>query len=149
MAFISLASSRPWLAIHRLCQPSITTATARTAALNTSCPRPASESDSAPAKPASREAPTTPAPTPAAMKMPRRGPPRGAASTMPTINPASSTSRNTMIRLANIVLVLRLARDGGHRAFGRIRMIVVEEFVDAGLQRPRHDGDLPARDHAL
>src|SRR6267154_2073324 len=149
MAFISPASSRPWLAIHRLCQPSITTATVRIAALNTSCPRPASESDSTPAKPASSAPPTTPAPTPAAMKMPRRGTPRVAASTMPTIKPASNTSRNTMIRLANIALILRLALDGGHRAFCRIRMIIVEEFVNAGPQRPRHDRDLPARDDDL
>src|SRR5580704_9774834 len=149
MAFISPASSRPWLAIHRLCQPSITTATDRTAALNTSCPRPASESDKAPAKPASKAAPTTPAPMPAAMKMPRRGTPRVAASTMPTINPASNTSRNTIIRLANIALILPLALDCGHRARGRIRMIIVEEFVDAGLQRTRHDRDLPAWDNDL
>src|SRR5260370_14293052 len=149
MAFISPASSRPWLAIHRLCQPSITTAIARTVALNSSCPRPASESDRAPAKPASSPAPTTPTPTPPAMKVPRRGTPRVAASTMPTINPASNTSRNTMIRLANIVLILRLARDRGHRARGRVRMIIVEKFVDAGLQWPHHDRDLPARDADL
>src|ERR1019366_7461082 len=149
MAFISPASSRPWLAIHRLCQPSITTATERTAALNTSCPRPASESDSTPAKPASRAPPISPAPTPPAMKMPRRGTPRVAASTMPTIKPASNTSRNTMIRLANIALILRLALNGADRAGGRIRMIIVEKFVGAGLQRPRHDGDLPARDDDL
>src|SRR5580704_13019499 len=149
MAFISPASSRPWLAIHRLCQPSITTATARTAALNTSCPRPASESDSTPAKPASSAAPTTPATTPPAMKTPRRATPRVAASTMPTISPASNTSRNTMIRLASIVLILRLAHDRRHRAHGRVRMIIVEEFVDAGLQRSDHDGDLAARNHDL
>src|SRR6266446_9550626 len=83
------------------------------------------------------------------MKRPRCAIPRGAASTMPTIRPASKTSRNTMIRLASIDLLQGLARDGGNRAVRRIRMIVVEEFVGPGLQRPRHYRDLSPRDDDL
>ena len=67
-----------------------------------------------------------------------------AASTMPTISPASNTSRKTMIRLASIGLFLRRSH-GGDRAVRHVRMIVVEERVGAGLQRPGHDGDLAAR----
>src|SRR5258708_20618702 len=68
---------------------------------------------------------------------------------MPTIRPASKTSRNTMIRLASIDLLQGLARDGGNRPLRRIRMIVVEEFVGPGFQRPRHNGDLSSRDDHL
>src|SRR5882672_7803719 len=75
--------------------------------------------------------------------------PRVAASTMPTINPASNTSRNTMTRLASIDLFLSLALDGDQYAVRRIRVIVIEKFVGAWLQRSRHDRDLPTRDDDL
>ena len=59
-ARISAASARPWRAIQTLCQVSMTTATPRIAALNSSWPVPAKVADSAPANTATREAPSTP-----------------------------------------------------------------------------------------
>ena len=68
MAFICRATSRPWLAIQMLCQPSMTTATDNTPALKTSWPLPGKASDRAPAKTATTPAPSTPAPMPPAIQ---------------------------------------------------------------------------------
>ena len=98
----SAASSRPWLAIQTLCQISMATAIGRIEALKISCPTPAKASAIAPAKAATSEAPTTPAATPAAMtsRLPRT--PWVTAMTMPTMRPASMTSRKTMISAPSI-----------------------------------------------
>src|SRR5947207_15218755 len=149
MAFIWRAISRPWPAIHKLCQPSITAARSRIEAVNTSCPLPASASDRAPANKARSAAPITPAPMPHAMKVPRWTIPRVAASTMLTISPASNTSRKTMIRLASTESFLHLLLGCGDRTGRRIGMIIVEKFVRSGLQRPHHDADRATWDDDL
>src|SRR5215467_10356047 len=94
---------RPWLAIHTLCQVSIPTARNRMPALKSSCPDPSKRAAICPAKLATRQAPKTPAATPYLTQRPRHGTPLVAARTMPTINPASITSRNTIRRVANIL----------------------------------------------
>ena len=92
----SATSSRPCRAIHTLCQVSIKTAKARMPALNTSWPLPPKRSDKADVNTATRQAPSTPARTPTDIHVVRPRTPAVTAMTMPTIKPASKTSRNTM-----------------------------------------------------
>src|SRR6185437_10358635 len=141
-ARISCAIWRPCPAIQTLCQPSISTATIRMVALNTSCPLPDKAPEIAPANTASTAAPPTPTAIPPAIQLPRRAMPSVAASTMPTISPASRTSRKTMSRLASNGSALLL--DGGQRAGGGVGVVFVEELVGARLQRPGLHGDLAA-----
>src|SRR5437868_1462805 len=132
----SPASSAPWRAIQTLCQVSITTATIRIAALNSSCPMPANRFDKAPAKIATTQASRTPAATPPPIHRLRCGTVRVTASTMPTIRPASKTSRKTMIRAASTSAFLLHHK----RAPGDLFVILVEEFVAAGFLRAHVDG---------
>src|SRR6202043_563380 len=88
-------------AIQTLCQVSMTTATPRIAALNSSCPMPANNCDNAPANAATTQAASVPASTPPPIQRLRCGTEPVTASTMPTINPASKTSRNTMMSAAS------------------------------------------------
>src|SRR6185437_421038 len=108
----------------------------------TSCPLPDNASEIAPANSASTAAPSTPTTMPPAIQPPRRAMPWVAASTMPTISPASSTSRKTMSSLASMGSVLLLG--GGHGAGGGVGVILVEELVSARLQRPGLHADLAA-----
>src|ERR1700722_4649422 len=139
-----VASSRPWSAIHKWCQPSIRTAASMTAALKISWPWPDRALESAPANRASTLAPRAPATTPAPIQRVRPAMPSVAANTMPTISPASSTSRKTMSRLASMS-----APSHAEHALGQRRIIVAEESVDAGLQRPDHHDDGRMRGHDL
>ena len=94
---ISAAISRPCRAIQALCHISMTTAMPSTLALNSSWPAPSKACEIAPANIATIAAPSTPAPMPIATQRPRPATPRVAAITMPTIRPASMTSRKTMM----------------------------------------------------
>src|SRR5260370_23917647 len=149
MATICCATSRPCLAIQMLCQPSMMTAIDNMPALKTSWPLPEKASDKAPAKIATKPAPSTPAPMPPAIQAPRPAMPRVAASTMPTIRPASRTSRKTINSAASIGLLRPGLLDRGQNAQGRRRVVIVEELVGAGLQWPDHHRDLTARRHEL
>src|SRR5579863_6764042 len=143
---MSAASSRPCRDIQTLCQPSISTAKPRMAALNSSCPLPPNSCDKAPANSATMQAPSTPATTPPAIQRPRPATPDVTAMTMPTISPASKTSRNT------------IRSDGStgtsHCSFGdsfygqislRLAVEVVEEIISTWLQRPHVNDRLAAR----
>src|SRR5437763_9493725 len=77
------------------------------------------------------------------MKAPRIATPRVAASTMPTINPASMTSRRTIMK-APIKSSLR-----DHLALGAIFMELTEEIVSAGDQRAETNHALAAAGHHL
>ena len=117
IAFISCAIWRPWLAIQVMWMPSMNTATSRIAALNSSWPTPEKAVDSAPANAATRAAPPIPAAMPAAIQRPRPSTPSVAASTIPMMRPASSTSRNTMISVASMAysftVTVPVASSGG------------------------------------
>src|ERR1700736_574778 len=136
-ARISPAISLPCRAIQTLCQVNIITATLRIAALNSSCPIPANSWDKAPANAATMQAASAPASTPPTIQRLRCGTEPVTASTMPTINPASKTSRKTMISAASIGACL-LYNEGAARLF----VEVVVEFVASGLQRPHIDDTL-------
>src|SRR4051794_2605067 len=72
------------------------------------------------------------------------GTPRVAASTMPTISPASMTSRRTMMKAP----INPLLRD--HLASSTILVELPDEIVGSGHQRPEADDNLAAgRDHLL
>src|SRR5260221_4562180 len=131
-ARISPATSLPCRAIQTLCQVNIITAMARIAALNSSCPMPANSCDSAPANAPTTQAASTPASTPPPIQRLRCGTEPVTASTMPTINPASKTSRKTMISAASIGL---LHGQGAARLF----VEVVVKFVASGFQFPHID----------
>src|ERR1700733_12626076 len=140
----SAASSRPCRVIQILCQPSMQTAANRMLALNSSCPTPWTASAISLAKPATTIAPNKPAPQPPVIHNPRRGTPRVAARMMPTISPASSTSRKTMIRVASIESFL--FHNQMTAIFG---MEVVEELVDTRVKRADEDRDFLAGSNGL
>src|SRR4051812_9840936 len=143
--FISAASSRPWRAIQMLCQASMTTATMRIAALKSSWPTPAKADDSACTKSATSPAPRTPPRTPAPIHQPRSAMPRVTAMVMPTMRPASMTSRKTMMSAPSITVLLR--DDGALRG---ALVILAEEGVAPGLERLQRDFRLAvAGDHLL
>src|SRR5258708_29207092 len=97
-----------------------------------------------PANTATRHAPSTPPATPPLIHRPRCGTERVTAITMPTMRPASNTSRKTMIRAAS-------TRASFHNERAVIGLIeVVEEFVFAGLERTdAHDALALRGDHLL
>src|SRR5215212_5654110 len=110
------------------------TAMPRIAALNSSCPMPANSCDRAPVKAATTQAASTPASTPPPIQRLRCRTVPVTASTMPTIKPASNTSRNTMMRAASTGVCL-LHNQGA----ARLLVEVVVELVASGLQRPHID----------
>src|SRR5499427_1850651 len=128
-ATISAAISRPWRAIQTVCHISIATAAPSTLALSNSWPEPSNALAIASANRATMQAPSAPRTTPAATQYPRPPMPRVAASTMPTIRPASITSRKTMMSAPNMLLF----RD--HDAFGGVGVEFTDELVAAGGER--------------
>src|ERR1700688_4364475 len=106
----------------------------RMAALNSSCPMPAKSCDSAPANAATTQAASTPASTPPPIQRLRCGTEPVTASTIPTISPASNTSRNTMMRAASTVCHLLHGQGAA-----RLVVEVVVKFIASGLQRPHID----------
>src|ERR1700736_6288839 len=136
-ARISPAISLPCRAIQTLCQVNIITATLRIAALNSSCPIPANSWDKAPANAATTQAASAPASTPPTIQRLRCGTEPVTASTMPIINPASKTSRKTMMSAASIGA--RLLHDQGA---ARLFVEVVVKFVAPGFQCPHIDDAL-------
>src|ERR1700716_380074 len=143
-ARISPAISLPCRAIQTLCQVSMITATPRMAALNSSCPMPANSCDSAPANAATRQAAHAPASTPPPIQRLRCGTEPVTASTMPIINPASKTSRKTMMSAASTGAGL-LYGQGAARLF----VEVVVKFVAAGFEFPHIDDTLTVGGHHL
>src|SRR4051794_25809488 len=113
------------------------TATPRMAALKSSCPIPANNLDKAPANAATRQAASTPVTNPPIIQLLRWGTDPVTASTMPTINPASNTSRKTMMSAPSIRV--RLLDDQGAT---RLLVEVVVELVASGLQCPHVDNAL-------
>src|SRR5471030_1049332 len=105
------------------------TATIRMLPLKISCPKPARAWVMASANSASKPAPARPARMPPLMNQLLRRIPWVAARTIPTIRPASSTSRKTINRLASIVLALFSFHD--NRAFGLVWMVIVEKRVSS------------------
>ena len=103
------------------------------AALNSSWPEPWNKAARPPAKMATKQAPTTPPATPMETQSPRPGTPLVAASTMPTIRPASMTSRKTissvpsMGRSPELTGLLRR-----HHALGGGRVVFAHEGVATG-----------------
>src|SRR4029077_2968286 len=136
-ARMSLAISLPCRAIQTLCQVSMITATPRMAALNSSCPIPSNSCDNAPANAATTQAASTPASTPPLIQRLRCGTSPVTASAMPTISPASNTSRKTMMSAASILLFL-LHRQGT----ACLIVEVVVELIAAGFQGPHVDHSL-------
>src|ERR1700712_4490244 len=116
------------------------TATQRITALNSSCPMPANRLDSAPANIATTQAAITPASTPPPIHRLRCATGRVTASTMPTIRPASKTSRKTMINAASTTASVIYDQ----RAAGNLLIVLIEEFVAAGLLRADVDGRIAA-----
>src|SRR3954451_23368804 len=127
-ARISPAISRPCRAIQTLCQVSITTASPRIAALNSSWAAPSNASDSFPVNSATTQAPSTPPSTPALIHQPRPVTARVTASTMPMMRPASNTSRKTMISAASMLYVSRYSSLYHERALGAL-VEIVEKFI--------------------
>src|ERR1700692_2085482 len=145
----SAAISRPCRAIQTLCQVSINTAKPRMEGLKISWPLPPNNSDKPPVNIATTQAPSTPAATPPKIHNPRPGPPAVTAMTMPTIRPASKTSRKTIRSAASTGTS---CRDSWHyswhdqKALG-LMVEVVEEIVTARLLRPHMDDGLATRRH--
>src|SRR5205823_1609139 len=83
----------------------------------------------APANAATIPAPANPAATPPAIHKPRCGTPRVAASTMPTISPASMTSRRTMMNAPSTPLLYL------HHAARGFLVELADESVAADLER--------------
>src|SRR6185437_5333354 len=145
ICFISAAISRPCRAIQALCHMSITTAMPSTQALNSSWPEPSNAFEIAPAKRATIAAPTTPATTPNVTQRPRPATPRVAAMTMPTIRPASMTSRKTMMSAPSMAFLFR-----DHHALGGGFMILADKRVFSGREWPDpHDALRFSRDDLL
>src|SRR3981189_657702 len=138
-ARISPAISLPCRAIQTLCHVSISTATLRMAALNSSCPIPANSCDSAPANAATTQAAAVPATTPPTIQRLRCGTEPVTASTMPIMKPASKTPRRTMRGAASTGARL-LHGQGAARLF----VEVVVKFVAAGFECPHIDDTLTA-----
>src|ERR1700694_1483867 len=113
------------------------TATPRMAALNSSCPIPANSWDKAPANAATTQAASAPASTPPTIQRLRCGTEPVTASTMPMINPASKTSRKTMMSAASTGA--RLLHDQGA---ARLFIEIIVKFVASGFQRPHIDDPL-------
>src|SRR5579862_9482172 len=117
------------------------TARMRMLASKISCPEPRNSPAICPAKAATSAAPTTPAITPRLTQRARPATPLVAASTMPTIRPASMTSRKTIRRLASMALL------GDHHALRGIGMVFAHEIVAARRERPEaHDAFIAASD---
>src|SRR6202030_1725850 len=140
----SAAISRPWRAIQTLCQVSINTAKPRMEALKISWPLPPNSSDRPPVNTATTQAPSTPAVTPPRIQAPRPGTPAVTAMTMPTISPASKTSRKT----------IRSAASTGTSWYDQgalcLMVEVVDKIVAARLLRPHMDDRFAAgRDDLL
>src|SRR5271170_8089708 len=143
-ARISAASSRPCRDIHTLCHVSISTAKPRMPALNTSWPLPPNSSDNPPVNSATKHAPNTPAATPPATQKPRPATPAVTAITMPTIRPASKTSRKTINSAAST------GTSRHYQITLRLMVKIVVEIVTARLLRPHIDDALAAdRDDLL
>src|SRR5512141_2559336 len=123
------AISRPWVAIQMLCQPSISTAMPRMAALNSSCPAPSAISAMVSVRPATTREPASPTPTPTASQRLRPDRPRVAAAMMPMSRAASRVSLKTMMADPNMCL---LRHD--HAARGLLVEFAVER-VFAGRER--------------
>src|SRR3979411_1013457 len=113
------------------------TAMPRIAALNSSCPMPANSCDRAPVNAATTQAAAVPASTPPPIQRFRCGTEPVTASTMPIINPASNTSRKTMMSAASTGVCL-LHDQGAARLF----VEVVVKLVASGLQSPHIDDTL-------
>src|SRR5262249_34845088 len=92
-------------------------------------PAPWKASEMTPANMATTLAPSTPAMMPILTHLPRPMTPRVAAMTMPTIRPASRTSRKTMINAPS----MSLFRD--QHALGRSLIEFAEERITAGRER--------------
>src|SRR5947209_5356115 len=88
-------------------------------------------------------APRMPATMPRPTQRLRPATPLVAASTMPTIRPASMTSRNTINKLAST----RLLRD--HHALRGVRMVFAHEVVAPGREWPQAHDALSATRHNL
>src|SRR4051794_22404611 len=107
---------------------------------------PANRFDSAPAKPATTQAASTPATTPPPIHWLRQGTVRVTASTMPIIKPASKTSRKTMISAASTASTALLDDQCAAR---NLLVVFVEEFVTAGLLGAHVDDGVGAPGHHL
>ena len=128
----AIAISRPCRVIQILCQPSISTAAKQDRGVEHLLAHPLRPSQRSSAAPAATSAPQPSRPAmPPPIQAPRCAMPRLAASTMPTISAASSTSRKTMIAVASIAALPYFATRKPRVA----RMEIVEELVAAGLQR--------------
>src|SRR5512133_74219 len=103
---------------------------------------PAMASERAPANTASRQEPAAPPPMPREIQLARPATPLVAAMTMPTIRPASRTSRKTMSRLASMRLLLGRRLAGGDRAVGGVLVVLADDAVFPRLQRAGGDRDL-------
>src|SRR6185312_6179442 len=130
--FMSWAISRPWLAIQTLCQVSMPTARMRTQALSSSWPEPANNAPISLAKAATMQAPASPATTPKATQTPLPGTPLVAASTMPTMSPASMTSRKTMMSADSMLF-------DDHHALRRLGVEFAHERITARRQWAQTD----------
>src|ERR1700736_5126392 len=113
------------------------TAMPRMPALNSSCPIPADSGDKALANAATTQPASAPASTPPTIQRLRCGTEPVTASTMPIINPASKTSRKTMMSAASTGARL-LHGQGAARLF----VEVVVKFVASGFQCPHIDDTL-------
>src|SRR5580704_5426335 len=137
----SAAISRPCRAIQTLCQVSMMTAKPRMEALKISWPLPPNSSDKPPVNSATRQAPSTPATTPPDTQSVRPRTPAVTAMTMPTIKPASKTSRKTIRRDASTVTSWH------DQVTLRLVVKVIIEIVFAGLLRADvNDGLAAGRD---
>src|SRR5689334_21088677 len=139
----SLAISLPCRAIHTLCQVSMTTATPRIAALNSSWPMPSNSRDRTPAKAATRQAAAMPPSTAPPIQPLRCRTDPVTASTMPTIRPASKTSRKTMMGAASTGKVRLLYGQGAARPF----VEVFVELVAPGFERAHIDDAVAVGGH--
>src|SRR4051812_33228084 len=120
-------------------------------ALNSSCPMPANKFDSAPAKTATTQAARMPTSRPPPIQALRRGTVRVTASTMPTIRPASKTSRKTMISAASMARSYFTTRFLLHNqsAARDLFVVFVEEFVAARLLGANVDGGVAGAGYHL
>src|ERR1700694_3408993 len=98
---------------------------------------PENSCDSAPANAATTQAASAPASTPPTIQRLRCGTEPVTASTMPMINPASKTSRKTMMSAASTGA--RLLHDQGA---ARLFIEIIVKFVASGFQRPHIDDAL-------
>src|SRR5215475_8403601 len=111
------------------------------AALKAFWPEPANCWAIWPAKTATSAAPATPAAMPPAIQRRRPATPSVAASTTPTIRPASRTSRKTMRAAASMGEATCLALVDDDLALGGGCVELAHEAVLTGLQRPDGEAD--------